>query len=130
MYRTLAIILALALTLVGCGASGQTIRQGDLTVTLETNPTTPIADRPTTFRVTVIRGGVPLDRAYVTLERQMSGMQHGADSGRLVAQSLGDGRYEARSAFSMGSRWDVAVAVSVADEQPQVMSFPLEVEQP
>ena len=130
MYRTLPVILALALALAGCGAAGQTQTQGDLAVTLETNPTTPIADRPTTFNITVMRGGAPLDGAYVTVERQMHGMQHGVDSGRLVAQSLGAGRYEALSSFAMGSRWDVAVAVAVADEQPRVISFPLDVEQP
>jgi hypothetical protein len=130
MYRILlAVVLALALA--GCGATaGQTQTQGDLTVTLETNPTTPIADRPTTFHVTVQRGGASLDGAYVTIGRQMPGMSHSGDTGQLVAQSLGNGRYEALSAFSMGSRWDVTVAVQVADGQPQMVTFPLDVEQP
>ena len=77
-----------------------------------------------------MRGGAPLDGAYVTLERQMPGMDHMGETGKLVAQSQGDGRYEALSAFSMGSRWAVAVAVTVADQQPQVVTFPLDVEQP
>jgi YtkA-like len=125
-----AIMLVLVLTLAGCGGAGQTQTQGDLTVTLETNPTTPIADQPTTFRVIVKRAGVPLDGAYVTLARQMPGMEHNGDAGKLIAQSLGNGRYEALSSFSMGSRWNVAVAVAVAPQQPQVVTFPLEVEQP
>jgi hypothetical protein len=131
MHRALAaLVLALALALTGCGAAGQTQTQGDLVVTLETNPTTPIADRPTTFQLTIARGGTPLDGAYVTLKRQMPGMQHGGDAGALIAQSLGNGRYQALSSFSMGSRWDVVVGVEVADIQPQVMNFSLEVEQP
>ena len=130
MYRTLAIVTALALALAGCGAAGQTQTQGDLTVTLETNPAVPVADRPTTFYVTVKRSGVPLDGAHVTLERQMPGMEHMGDNGKLIAQSQGEGRYQALSAFSMGSRWDVAVGITVADRQPEVMTFPLEVEQP
>jgi hypothetical protein len=129
MYRVLTIVIV-ALALASCGAAGQTQTQGDLTVTLATNPAIPIADRPTTFYVTVQRGGAPLDGAYVTLERQMSGMDHMGEAGKLIAQSQGDGRYEALSSFSMGSRWDVAVAVTVADQQPQVVTFPLEVEQP
>ena len=130
MYRALPIILALAFALAGCGAAGQTQTQGDLTVTLETNPAVPVADRPTTFYVTVKRGSAPLDGAYVTLERQMPGMEHMGDGGKLIAQSQGDGRYEALSAFSMGSRWDVAVGITVADRQPEVVTFPLDVEQP
>jgi hypothetical protein len=131
MYRTrIIIILVLALTLAGCGPAGQTQTQGDLTVTLETNPAVPIADRPTTFSVTVQRGGEPLEGAYVTFERQMPGMQHAGDAGKLIAQPQGSGRYEALSSFSMGSRWDIAVAVTVADRQPQVVMFPLDVEQP
>ena len=130
MYRVLAITIALALLLAGCGANGQTRAQGDLTITLATNPAVPIADRPTSFSIVVRRGGVPLDGAYVTLERQMPGMHHTGEAGKLIAQSLGDGRYEALSSFSMGSRWDVAVAVTVADRQPQVVTFPLDVEQP
>jgi hypothetical protein len=130
MYRVLAIVVALALVLAGCGATGQTQTQGDLTITLVTNPTVPIADRPTSFSVTVQRGVVPLDGAYVTLERRMPGMDHEGDSGKLVAQSQGNGRYEALSSFAMGSRWDVAVAVTVADRPPTVMTFPLDVEQP
>jgi YtkA-like protein len=129
MYRRF-ITVFLALILAGCGAAGQTQTQGDLTVTLATNPAVPIADRPTTFSVTVKHGGVPLDGAYVTLERQMPGMEHMGEAGRLIAQSQGAGRYQALSAFSMGSRWDVAVAVTVADQQPQVVTFPLDVEQP
>jgi YtkA-like protein len=129
MYRILTII-ALALALAGCGAAGQTQTQGDLAVTLETNPTTPIADRPTTFLVTVKRGGVPLDGAYVTLTRQMPGMEHSGDEGRLVAQPVGGGRYQALSSFTMGSRWDVAVGVAVANEQLPMVTFPLDVEQP
>jgi len=131
MYRMLTmVIVALALALAGCGAAGQTQTQGDLTVTLETNPAVPVADRPTTFYVTVKRGGVPLDGAHVTLERQMAGMEHMGDTGKLIAQSQGAGRYQALSAFSMGSRWDVAVGITMADRQPEVMTFPLEVEQP
>jgi hypothetical protein len=130
MYRTLPIILTLALALAGCGAAEQAQTQGDLTVTLETKPAVPVADRPTTFYVTVKRGGVPLDGAYVTLERQMPGMEHTGDAGKLIAQSQGAGHYEALSAFSMGSRWDVLVGVTVADQQPEVITFPLEVEQP
>jgi hypothetical protein len=130
MYRVLAIILALALALAGCGAAGQTKTQGDLSITLETNPTVPIADRPTTFSDPVQRGGRPIDGADVTFERQMPGMDHDGDAGKLIAQSQGNGRYEALSSFSMGSRWDVAVAVTVADQQPQVVTFPLDVEQP
>ena len=129
-HRITIVILALALTLAGCGAAGQTQTQGDLTVTLETNPAVPVADRPTTFYVTVKRGGVPLDGAHVTLERQMPGMGDMGGNGKLIGQSQGDGRYQALSAFSMGSRWDVAVGITVADRQPQVMTFPLEVEQP
>jgi hypothetical protein len=131
MYRLIAaFILALALTLVGCGAAGQTQTHGDLTVTLVTNPTVPIADRPTSFSVTVERSGARLDGAYVTLERQMHGMHHTEGAGRLIAQAQGNGRYEALTAFSMGSRWDVAVAITVADQQPQVVTFQLDVEQP
>jgi hypothetical protein len=131
MYRVLPIVLALAFALGGCGATTQqTQTQGDLSVSLETNPATPLADRPTTFRLQISRSGTALDGAYVTLKRQMPGMSHMEDSGSLVAQSLGGGRYEAQSAFAMGSRWDVAVAVQVAEEQPQVMTFPLEVDQP
>jgi hypothetical protein len=129
MYRA-CILIILALALVGCGAAGQTQTQGDLTITLETNPTVPIADRPTTFSVTVLRGGAPLDGAYVTIQRQMPGMEHQGDAGKLIAQSQGNGRYEALSSFAMGSRWDVAVGVAVAEQQPQVVTFPLEVEQP
>ena len=130
MYRALVLALALILALAGCGAAGQTQTQGDLVVTLETNPTTPIADRPTTFSIAITRGGAPLDGAYVTLKRQMRGMQHGGEDGSLIAQSLGNGRYETISAFSMGSRWDVAVAIEVPNAQPHVVSFPIEVEQP
>ncbi len=130
MYRTLTLIMALALALAGCGATGQTQTQGDLSVTLETSPTTPIADQPTTFHIIVSRSGAPLDRAYVTVARQMSGMEHHGDEGKLVAQSLGGGRYDALSSFAMGSRWDVAVAVAVAKEPPQVINFTLDVEQP
>ena len=128
MHRALTALI-LALVLAGCGARGQTQAQGDLAVTLETQPTTPIADRPTTFTIDIRRGGAPLDGAYVTLTRQMPGMQHG-DEGKLVAQALGGGRYEALSSFTMGSRWDVAVGVAVANEQPQVMTFSLDVDQP
>jgi hypothetical protein len=131
MYRLFAaIILVLALTLAGCGTAGQSQMQGDLTVTLETNPAIPIADRPTTFRLSVQRGGAPLDGAYVTLVRQMPGMEHGGDAGKLIAQSLGGGRYEALSSFSMGSRWDLMVSVATANQQPQELTFPIEVEQP
>jgi hypothetical protein len=131
MYRVLTVvILTLAFALAGCGVAGQTQRQGDLTVTLETNPAIPMADRPTSFSVTVQHGGRPLDGAYVTLERRMPGMDHDGDSGKLIAQSEGNGRYGALSSFSMGSRWDIVVAVTVADQQPQVVTFPLDVEQP
>jgi hypothetical protein len=130
MYRVFAIVIALGLALAGCGPTGQTQTQGDLTVTLETNPMVPIADRPTAFAVIVQRDGRPLDGAYVTFERQMPGMHHTEETGRLIAQSQGNGRYEALSSFSMGSRWDVAVSVTVADRQPQVVTFPLDVEQP
>jgi hypothetical protein len=129
MYRLFAAII-LALALAGCGAAGQSQIQGDLTVTLETNPATPIADRPTTFRLIVQRGGAPLDGAYVTLARQMPGMEHGGDAGKLIAQSLGGGRYEALSSFSMGSRWNLMVSVAMANQQPQELTFPIEVEQP
>jgi hypothetical protein len=125
------IAVALAFLLGGCGATAQqTQTQGDLSVSFETNPATPIADRPTTFHLLISRGGMALDGAYVTLRREMPGMSHMNDSGALVAQSLGGGRYEAQSAFAMGSHWDVAVAVQVADQQPQVVTFPLEVDQP
>jgi hypothetical protein len=129
MYRILTIIV-LALMLAGCGTRGQTQTQGDLSVTLETNPAPPIADRPTTFTITIRRGGAPLDGAYVTLAREMPGMEHRGDEGRLIAQSLGAGRYEALSAFTMGSRWDVVVGVTPTNEQPQAVTFSLDVEQP
>jgi hypothetical protein len=130
MYCRLTLILMLALALAGCGATGQTQTQGDLSVTLETSPSTPLADRPTTIRIQLQRAGQPLDSANVAIVRAMPGMEHDADQGRLIAQPLGGGRYEALTAFSMGSRWNLSVAVSVADEQPQVVTFPLDVEQP
>jgi hypothetical protein len=123
-------MLTLALLLSGCGAAGRTERVGDLAVTLETDPTTPLAARATTFRLKLDRAGVPLDGAHVTLTRAMPGMAHHDDGGMLIMQPLGDGRYEAQTAFSMGSRWDVMVAVGVANEPPLVVTFPLEVEQP
>ncbi|MBS1967223.1 MAG: FixH family protein [Chloroflexi bacterium SZAS-1] len=125
----IAFVVLIALVLSGCGVSGQRQTQGDLTVTLATNPPTPIVDRPTTFELTLQRNGNPVDSAYVTLMRQMPGMRHN-DEGRLVAESLGNGRYTAQSSFAMGSRWNVIVEVVIADAPPQALTFAIEVDQP
>lgn len=124
------VVAMLALALIGCGASGQTQTSGDLTVRLETEPSTPIADRPTTLRVTLLRGGSPVEATRVTLARTMAGMQHPGDTGLLIAQPLGGGRYEAQTAFAMGSRWEVTVGVTIDNTQLATVTFPLEVEQP
>jgi hypothetical protein len=130
MYRALTVILVLALALGGCGATGQTQTQGELQITLATEPAPPLAGRPATLRFNLERAGVPLDDAQVMLTHGMAGMEHPDDRNPQPAQALGGGRYEARTNFVMGGRWSVAVIVMVPKRQQSVMTFQLDVEQP
>jgi hypothetical protein len=124
--------LAIILTLSGCGATAQAQSQShdDLTVTLSTEPSTPLVGRATTFQIDVQQAGAPLNDARVTLMRRMPGMEHHEDKGLLIAQPTGDGQYAAQTAFAMGGRWEVIVTVVGEETDTQPLTFSIDVEQP
>lgn len=127
-----SLALAIILTLSGCGATAQAQSQShdDLTVTLSTEPSTPLAGRATTFQIDVQRSGASFQDASVTMMRRMPGMEHHEDKGLLIAQPTGDGQYAAQTAFAMGGRWEVVVMVASEGTDAQQLTFSIDVEQP
>jgi hypothetical protein len=127
-----AIILALlvAAALAGCGVAPAAVVQGDMRLTLATEPAPPLAGRDTAVALTVSEAGAPLAGAAVGLRRSMPGMEHPSDQELVPAEDLGGGRYRATLSFSMGGRWDVAAVVARPDGATSTLVVPIDVEQP
>lgn len=124
------ILLLLLFALAGCGVAPTLVTQGELSVTLATEPAPPLAGRDTLVTLTISEAGAPLGGATVGLRRSMPGMTHDSDQELVPAAELGDGRYRATTSFTMGGRWDVAVVITAADGAERTIRIPVMVEQP
>ena len=80
MFRGLAIFLALALILSGCGgATQQTQTKDGVSLTLATDPAPPVVGRHTTLQFELQRGATAVSEADVSFTRGMPGMEHPDD---------------------------------------------------
>lgn len=131
IHRAGALVVVVALLLAGCrDQAAQQQTSGNLTVTMTTEPTPPLAGQPASMLLQVRQSGVPLDGAQVSLTPVMPGMPHPDDPGAGAARALGHGHYAASLTFVMDGRWNVAVVVTVPHGSSWTVTFPITVEQP
>ncbi|NJM06263.1 FixH family protein [Candidatus Gracilibacteria bacterium] len=131
MNRSLTCLLIVLIGLLtGCGVAPAVVAQGDLRITLATEPATPLAGRDTVVTLGISQSGRPLEAAAVGLQRRMPGMEHASDQELVSAAALGDGRYQAQTSFTMGGRWELVVTITTQDGAAQAVIVPLEVDQP
>ena len=116
-----ALLLALALT--GCTSFAPAAPGGALSITLATEPATPVAGQAATLVFDVAQGGQPLAGARVLVVRRMIGVVHAEDD--IVFESIdeGGGRYSAVTSFATAGQWDVQVIVTPAGGEAWAASF-------
>jgi hypothetical protein len=119
-------LLALAL-LAGCGAPAparfeQTV--DGLTITLEATAS-PKLNASERFQITLADAqGQPVEGADVYLNMNMPTMPMGTN--RPIAEPQGQGRYLARSAYTMTGEWELTVVAKVAGvEHRAVFTIPV-----
>jgi nitrogen fixation protein FixH len=64
-------------------------------------------------------GGRPIDGADVYLDLTMPAMPMGTN--RPVAEPLGEGRYRARTAYTMSGEWEITVVAEIAGAEHRAL---------
>ncbi|NTU82019.1 MAG: hypothetical protein HGA45_22010 [Chloroflexales bacterium] len=126
-------VIALALCLLalgGCAVVAPPPAQGELTITLDTEPARPVAGSAATLAITAASGGQPLLGARVLVVRRILGVDHPGDDIIFESDEQGGGRYAATTTFAEGGRWDVQVVVTPSTGEAHTATFVVEVAQP
>jgi hypothetical protein len=115
-YPKLFAIFALPLLLlVACGAAPAPLREEQLVegviVGLEASASPPLNASQELIVTLADEGGRPIDDADVYLDLSMPAMPMGTN--RPEAEPQGQGRYRARTAYTMAGEWEIAVVVEV-----------------
>ncbi len=83
-------------------------RPSTMNVQLTTDPTPPVEDQDTTFKLTLTDGsGKPVPGAKVTAALKMQTMDMGKNE--VTFADKGAGNYEGKGMFTMAGPWDVEV---------------------
>ncbi len=114
--RRLAYLLPLVLIFaMACQKQQPTTTQSrpsTLNVQLTTNPTPPVEDQDTTFKVTLTdNSGKPVPGAKVTAALKMQTMDMGKNE--VTFTDKGSGSYEGKGKFTMAGPWDVEVVAEL-----------------
>lgn len=127
---TLLAVLLLAPALAGCSSFTPAPPSGDLSITMATEPATPVAGQEAALVFEVAQGGRPLEGARVLVVRRMIGVVHPDDDIVFESADQGGGRYSAATSFAMAGRWDVQVVVTPAGGEAHSVSFEVSVAEP
>lgn len=103
------------------GALGETVKAGNLLVSLAIVPGQPVVGQNSVDVFVGDAAGQPVKDATVTFDIDMTNMSHGPYL--LAGQSLGNGHFTNQANFSMAGPWRVHVLIETPGQPVQKVRF-------